>query len=311
MHVELDGVYQPLIKNWGMSMYGYMKSYGFAYDSMGEEAISDNLRTMKGQLRGYMLQLDPEAENTQFSILSKPKEDNLNMNAAQKKLLSDYAKIKSFSSGNLAINVQGVDYPVLKDTLEYLESNGYIRKLEFDSGDNSCYFKTSAFDAFTEHLLAQTMEEETMPRAFDNKKVFIVHGHDHALLNEVELMIHRIGLHPVILMNQANAGDTIIEKIEHHTDVGFGIVLYTACDEGRVKNSKTFHDRARQNVVFEHGYLCAKLGRNRVAAINDDNIEIPSDLSGVLYIPRTASDWKNQLFREMRAAGLDFDPTRA
>lgn len=144
-----------------------------------------------------------------------------------------------------------------------------------------------------------------------NKKVFIVHGHDEQLLQEVELMIHRIGLQPIILKNEASGGRTVIEKIEHYTDVSFGIVLYTACDEGRVKGTTSLNSRARQNVVFEHGYLCAKLSRSHVVALNDFGIEVPSDLAGVVYISREAPDWKNQIMREMRNAGLEFDSTKA
>ena len=110
---------------------------------------------------------------------------------------------------------------------------------------------------------------------------------------------------------EASRTRTIIEKIEDLTDVGFAIVLYTCCDEGRKKGDEKLRDRARQNVIFEHGYLCAKLGRKRVVALNDANVEIPSDLSGVLYIPHSSADWKNQLMREMRSAGLEFDSTRA
>ena len=144
----------------------------------------------------------------------------------------------------------------------------------------------------------------------DNKKVFVVHGHDHQLLQEVELMLRRIGLEPIILKNEANAGRTIIKKIEDLSNVGFGIVLYTACDEGRKKGTDTLHNRARQNVIFEHGYLYAKLGRGHVAALNDSDIELPSDLDGVLYIAHSAQDWKNQLMREMKDAGLKFDATK-
>lgn len=60
-------------------------------------------------------------------------------------------------------------------------------------------------------------------------------------------------------------------------------------------------------MIFEHGYLYAKLGRGRVVALNDADIELPSDLSGILYISRSASDWKKQLLIEMKTAGLDFD----
>lgn len=77
------------------------------------------------------------------------------------------------------------------------------------------------------------------------------------------------------------------------------------------KGSSSLRDRARQNVIFEHGYLCAKLGRNRVVALNNDDIEIPSDLAGILYIPHSSTDWKMNLIREMQNAGLDFSLTKA
>lgn len=232
------------------------------------------------------------------------------MTAIQRKLLADYAKIKQSCVGNMMITIQDSEYPKYKETLDYLEKYEYIRPFNINNAGH-VYIKTEAFDSFTEQLLSQEVEDEAMVTEYDNKKVFVVHGHDHQLRDEVELMLRRIGLDPVILQNEANAGRTVIKKIEDLTDVGFGIVLYTCCDEGRKKGTDTLHDRARQNVIFEHGYLYAKLGRGRVAAINDAGIEIPSDLAGVLYIPHSASDWKNQLMREMKAAGLEFDSTKA
>lgn len=68
-----------------------------------------------------------------------------------------------------------------------------------------------------------------------NNKVFIVHGHDEAVRDRVELFLRRVGLDPVILCNKSNGGLTIIEKIEEYTDVAFALVLYTGCDEGKLK----------------------------------------------------------------------------
>jgi predicted nucleotide-binding protein len=50
--------------------------------------------------------------------------------------------------------------------------------------------------------------------------------------------------------------------------------------------NEKFH--ARQNVIFELGYFTSKLGRNNVVTLYDTSsteIEIPSDISGVLYVP--------------------------
>ncbi|QXE17645.1 TIR domain-containing protein [Clostridium sp. 001] len=43
--------------------------------------------------------------------------------------------------------------------------------------------------------------------------------------------------------------------------------------------------RARQNVILELGYFIGKYGKNRVLALYspDNNFEMPSDCSGILY----------------------------
>jgi predicted nucleotide-binding protein/predicted nucleotidyltransferase len=141
----------------------------------------------------------------------------------------------------------------------------------------------------------------------DYKKVFIVHGHDEDAKLEIKNFITSLGLEPIILSEQSNKGMTIIEKIETNTDVGLGIVLYTPCDEGRLKNDnkKTpLNSRARQNVIFEHGYLIGKLGRSRVVALVKDKIEKPNDIEGVIYIQMDKKErWKNDVIKELKDAG--------
>ncbi|WP_282155915.1 TIR domain-containing protein [Cytobacillus gottheilii] len=145
-------------------------------------------------------------------------------------------------------------------------------------------------------------------RIMDMTKVFIVHGHDNGAKQEVARFIERLGFDAIILHEQVSQGKTIIEKIEENTNVGFAIVLYTPCDEGRVKGNAGLKDRARQNVVFEHGYLIGKLERKRVSALVKGDIEKPNDLSGVVYIDMDyAGGWKVSLAREMKSVGYDID----
>ena len=148
--------------------------------------------------------------------------------------------------------------------------------------------------------------------AIDQKKVFIVHGHDANVRNEVEIFIRDIGYEPIILCKRADIGNTIIEKIEREAqDVCFAIVIYTSCDLGRDKNAAELKPRARQNVVFEHGFMCARLGRERVCALLEDGVEQPGDLQGVIYKPLDAGGaWKYQIADEMKAVGLDVDKNR-
>ena len=141
----------------------------------------------------------------------------------------------------------------------------------------------------------------------DKSKVFIVHGHDNNLKNEVALFINRLGLEEIILHEQTNRGKTIIEKFEANSNVGFAIVLYTPCDVGRSISSSEDKTRARQNVIFEHGYFVAKLGREHVVALNKGDVEIPNDLSGMIYISYEKDDWKRQIAHELKESGYEVD----
>lgn len=143
---------------------------------------------------------------------------------------------------------------------------------------------------------------------YSKDSVFVVHGHDNEAKEKCARFLERIGLKPIILHEQPSSGKTIIEKIEKYSDVGFAIVLYTPCDDGKSKKVDSYKDRARQNVVFEHGYMIAKLGRDRVSALVKGSIETPGDISGVVYIEMDSGDtWKLALAREMKDIGFDID----
>ena len=152
--------------------------------------------------------------------------------------------------------------------------------------------------------------EKNSTKIISKKDVFIVHGHDELAKTKAARLVHKLGLNPIILHEQASSGTTIIEKIEKYSNVGFGIVLYTACDVGATKlNKEKLNNRARQNVVFEHGYLIGKIGRRNVCALVKDEIEVPNDISGVVYIPMNEDDdsWGYKLAKEMKVSGLDID----
>lgn len=146
----------------------------------------------------------------------------------------------------------------------------------------------------------------------NKRKVFIVHGRDNEAKQEVARFISDLGLEPIVLHEQASQGRTIIEKIERYTnDADFALVLYTACDHGRgaYETKVSPRNRARQNVVFEHGYLMAKLGRENVCALVKGDIETPNDISGVVYVSLDSSGgWKISVMTELKSCGYDLRP---
>lgn len=151
-----------------------------------------------------------------------------------------------------------------------------------------------------------TIQTATPVDSSGGSRVFIVHGHDHELRDAVSKLVRDLGLNPTVLDEQVGAAKTIIEKFEENaTDAGFAIVLMTADDVGYSKGDKApdAANRARQNVVLELGYFIGKLGRDRVVALKAADVEIPSDIHGVSYIPANPG-WELRVAKELKAAGL-------
>lgn len=140
-----------------------------------------------------------------------------------------------------------------------------------------------------------------------NKKIFIVHGHDDAALQKVARFLDNLNLEPIILREQANAGKTIIEKIESNSDVNFAVVLLTPDDFGGLEGEDS-KPRARQNVILELGYFFGKLGRHNVCVLRKGEVDIPNDFAGVVWTSLDDDDgWKLVLCRELKAARYDID----
>ena len=143
----------------------------------------------------------------------------------------------------------------------------------------------------------------------DMTKVFIVHGQDELAKVDVARFIEKLGFQAIILHEQVSLEKTIIEKIEEFSNVGFGVVLYTPCDVGAKKGEEAnLQSRARQNVVFEHVYVIEKLERRNISALVKGKVEIPNDISGVVYVPLDDHKaWQLALAKELRNSGYNVD----
>lgn len=163
-------------------------------------------------------------------------------------------------------------------------------------------------------IIAQDLQKDISEP--NNKKVFIVHGHDHSLKIDLEVFLSHIGLKPIVLHREADEGKTIIEKFEANSDVSYVFILltpdeiaYTIDQEKIPELERKTESRARPNVIFEFGYFVAKLGRNRVCALHKGNVSIPSDLSGFIYkqVDTNIEEIGFALIKELKAAGLKLE----
>ncbi len=174
----------------------------------------------------------------------------------------------------------------------------------YKNGNHQCQGKRGAE--------IKTLLENAMKPNFHNRTdVFVVYGHDQTARTELEAMLRRWDLKPIILDQLESKGLTIIEKLEEYMQsVQYGIVLATPDDIGYAKDHEDAKKyRVRQNVVLEMGMLLAKIGRERVAILvkNTEDMEKPSDIHGLVYIPfrNNVEETKVNLAKEMNTHGYN------
>jgi len=140
----------------------------------------------------------------------------------------------------------------------------------------------------------------------DSKEVFIVHGHSETAKSQLKSLLSALGLQPVILSEQTHRGRTIIEELEFwSTTASFAFVLITPDDIAGEDQTKSLR-RARQNVILELGWFMGKLGRENVILISQGDIELPSDVLGVLYLPfkKDVHEVAAEITKQLRDVGM-------
>jgi predicted nucleotide-binding protein len=243
-------------------------------------------------------------------------------------------KFKELEHNSNLNNIFGEEYTLLYSSAEMLIKNTFSKdrmeefniKLSYGGyyGDDN----KEEYLAYIEHLKLCIIQLKVIKQEMDNyldddetdapqnkihnnvkyNKTFIVHGHDNEMLQTSARFIELFGIEVIILLEQEGRGKTIIEKLEKHSEVPFSIVLLTSDDVGKSIKDNELNPRARQNVIFELGFFVGKLGRNNVAVLYQEGVELPSDYTGVEYIKIDKEGyWKMRLAREMKAAGFVID----
>jgi predicted nucleotide-binding protein len=163
---------------------------------------------------------------------------------------------------------------------------------------------------------------EKVPKTF-SRNIFIVHGKEDQPKLELARMLEELKFGVTMLSEKPDSGRTLIEKLEKEaSDIGYAFVILTPDDVGMEKESfermlthpeerqKTeFCYRARQNVILELGYFVGKIGRNRVCCLYQGNIELPSDVNGVVYkrFKESLKGCFEEIVKELKAAGYSID----
>jgi predicted nucleotide-binding protein len=152
------------------------------------------------------------------------------------------------------------------------------------------------------------------------RAVFVVHGHDALLVEELERFLDLIGIEPVILSRLDEQAQSLFQKfMTIASRARFAIVLLGADDYGASREQydapqvadRALQFRARQNVILELGFFYGKLGWENVFVVHQapdkvfPNFERPSDLDGVAFDSVKDRSWKRKLAGRLADAGFE------
>jgi len=125
------------------------------------------------------------------------------------------------------------------------------------------------------------LSQPTRQSAPEHVRVFISHGRS-AEWRELQAYSEKdIGLATLELAQEPSMGQTIIEKLENNASSCDSAVIVMTGDDIDASGQA----RARENVMHEIGFFQAKYGRSRVALLHEEAVSIPTNLSGVVYVP--------------------------
>jgi hypothetical protein len=202
--------------------------------------------------------------------------------------------------------------------IPYFESHPWAERLAPDltSIESAVGTLRTLFVRLQQSTGPGTVDETMMDmvQGVDPDRPIFVHGHDAEIRHQVVRVLEKsTGRDAIVLHEQPSGGRTILEKFEQHAEVAaYAVVLLTADDEGGpLAKPDERRPRGRQNVVFELGFFFGELGRDRVAVLLDPNVEKPSDIDGLMYIPIDPNGaWTQALAKELTGAGIKVDYAR-
>jgi predicted nucleotide-binding protein len=208
-------------------------------------------------------------------------------------------------------DVKSLAYDIYKSVAEQNDNGDKLTQALYreTSYDDNIYKFNKTFIEYLAEVLNDIISANPEIEIKENKKakgdyVFIIHGHDKELKQEVQLLLQTAGVNNIILHEQPDKGRTIIDKLLEETEIaGYAIALLSP-DDITEDGSK----RARQNVILEIGYFIGRLGKERIRMVLKENVEIPSDLQGILYEKHDdGGAWKIKLLKEIQAVGIYVD----
>lgn len=169
--------------------------------------------------------------------------------------------------------------------------NNYISSPSYSSVENVISIISAAITRIERNKNIITKQNKKINDKTIKENVFIIHGRDEAKWRELKDILERdFNLTPIILSEKPDTGKTIIEKFEEYAKTcSCAIAIFTPDDEV-VSNGEKYL-QARPNVIYELGWFCGHIGRDKVILLLKEGTTLFSDFGGIVqkrFIKRVA-----------------------
>jgi predicted nucleotide-binding protein len=315
------------IPSWGSQLIFYLFPQTSPQDSLSK--FNDQFFDYFRKAIEEIMSASTNKDNMYYHIrlLKRPGIGELRLNLKEEELMNRY--VEPYLVGEtVVINGTTLDPKELyRVNITRTEGSldGIVKKLEIENENKlPLERRNPKWEAFetaedvTEHFInkppgSNSKANQLQAKQSSNNKVFVVHGHDVELKNDVEIFLRNIQLEPIVLHRQLDEGLTVIEKFEKHSDVNYAIILLTPDDVGfsnielkKPDEERKKEYRARQNVIFEFGFFVGRLSRKNVCCIYKEGVTVPSDLNGLIYkqVNKSVEEVGMFLMRELKNAGM-------
>ncbi|TGL86668.1 DNA-binding protein [Leptospira congkakensis] len=215
------------------------------------------------------------------------------------KYFEEFEILRDYFKGNysdLLLDLENKSKPESSKTTDF-EGRGFLRRQVIIDLNKDIQKIISRSEFF------ETDSSKATQLTNNSQKIFISHGKSKDWIELQNFLTHQSRLETIELSQQANLGRTILQKLnEESKKCNYAIIVMSGDDtdpDGKAK--------ARENVIHEIGFFQGTYGLDRVCILYEEGTSIPSNISGVVYIPYKHDEIKNtflDLQKELKAAGF-------
>lgn len=149
-----------------------------------------------------------------------------------------------------------------------------------------------------------------IPTKKAHSRVYVIHTGEGPMEKDVISLLKKIDLQPLLRHNRLDSIKSLEQEFADQTNANFAVVILSSDEFVYSKNGKPGDAklRARQDIIFDLGYLLGRLGRQNVLALyyEQKSFLLPTLLHNAVYLPYDkGGGWQQALMKRLQFCGYN------